>query len=71
VRATRLVSSSGQTFTPESPGNSQPGGFFKFQADTQSYRFNLKTTGLAAGTYTFYFTAGNDPVEHGIEITIV
>jgi hypothetical protein len=71
VTATRLVSSSGQTTTPRGPGGSHAGGLFHYDPVTNGYQFNLQTTGLAAGTYTLYFRAGNDPVEHGVQITIV
>jgi hypothetical protein len=65
------VSSSGQTTTPTGPGGSHAGGLFHYDPVTNGYQFNLSTTGLSAGTYTLYFTAGNDPVEHGVQITIV
>jgi len=71
VTATRLVSSSGQTTTPRGPGGSHAGGLFNYDPVTNSYQFNLSTTRLAAGTYTLYFTAGNDPIQHGVQLTLV
>jgi hypothetical protein len=42
------------------PGNSQPDNNFRFVgSDDGSYQFNLKTTGLSAGTYKLFFNVGN------------
>jgi hypothetical protein len=52
----------------DSPGNSQSGGDFKLTGD--SYHYNLKTTGLAAGTYSFFFTVDGDPLAHMVSFII-
>jgi hypothetical protein len=51
-----------------SPGNSQPGGDFRFTGGR--YHYNLKTTGLAAGTYFFYFTMDGDPLVHSVSFIV-
>ncbi|HMO82442.1 MAG TPA: lamin tail domain-containing protein [Pyrinomonadaceae bacterium] len=57
-----LASDPSVQYPVQSPGNSQPGNRFKFTSN--SYQFNLKTTGLSAGSYHLNFTAGDDPVIH-------
>ncbi|MCC7034768.1 MAG: hypothetical protein IT179_18245 [Acidobacteria bacterium] len=58
----RLVSSQTDWGTPEDPGQSNPDLNFQFtEVDGEpGYRFNLKTTGLAAGTYELQFRVGTD-----------
>jgi hypothetical protein len=34
------------------------------------YVFNLDTKGMAAGTYTFYYTVGNDPTKHALTFVV-
>ena len=58
-------SASGDVITT---GNSNSDSNFRF--DEGSYIFNLKTTGLASGTYKLYFTAGEDPVLHSVEFQV-
>jgi sugar lactone lactonase YvrE len=50
------------------PGNSQPGGDFRFTGNR--YRYNLQTTGLADGIYDFYFTVDGDPLVHSVPFII-
>jgi len=71
VTATRLVSSTGESTTPAGPGGSHAGGLFHYDPLTNSYQFNLQTTGLTAGTYTLYFTADSDTLEHAVQVVIV
>lgn len=56
----RLVSTQTDWAVPEDPGESNPDRGFTFtDADRgPGYRFNLKTTGFAAGTYALRFTVG-------------
>jgi hypothetical protein len=49
-------------------GNANPDNNFRF--DSGYYILNLKTTGLATGTYKLYFTAGDDPVLHSVEFQV-
>ena len=41
-----------------------------FRFEDGSYIFNLKTTGLATGTYKLYFTAGDDPTLHSVQFQV-
>ena len=41
-----------------------------FRFDDGSYILNLKTTGLATGTYKLHFTAGDDPVTHSVQFQV-
>jgi Pectinesterase/MBG domain/Immunoglobulin domain len=51
-----------ETYGPVSdPGNSNPDNNFSFDPELGGYKFNLKTTGFAPGTYRLYFTVGADP----------
>jgi hypothetical protein len=56
----RLVSTQTDWATPEDPGQSNPDRTFQFTdvEGESGYRFNLKTTGLAAGTHELRFTVG-------------
>ena len=54
---------------PESAGNANPGGLFRYLA-SQSYIFNLKTAGLTPGTWELGFTATDDPGTHFVQVTI-
>jgi microsomal dipeptidase-like Zn-dependent dipeptidase len=64
VVATSVLMVSTQTSGPvEDPGNSNPDGNFRY--DSGGYHFNLKTTGLAAGTWELRFRIAGDPTEHG------
>ena len=49
-------------------GNANGDDDFRF--DNGFYILNLKTTGLATGTYKLYFTAGDDPVQHSVEFQV-
>jgi microsomal dipeptidase-like Zn-dependent dipeptidase len=64
VVATSVLMVSTQTSGPvEDPGNSNPDGNFRY--DSGAYHFNLKTTGLAVGTWELRFRIAGDPTEHG------
>jgi len=52
----------------EDAGNANPDNNFRFTSD--SYTYNLKTTGLATGTYNLYFTVGTDPTLHTVQFQI-
>jgi hypothetical protein len=59
------TSTSGDVITA---GSSNADNNFRF--DNGPYILNLKTTGLATGTYKLYFTAGDDPVQHSVEFQV-
>jgi hypothetical protein len=68
----RLVSTQTDWGTPEDPGQSNPDRTFQF-TDVEGepgYRFNLKTTGLAAGTYELQFRVGTDGPLLSIEFQV-
>jgi phospholipase C len=58
-----------QILPANSPGNSNPGGTFTFDGGG-NYHFDLKTTGLAPGSYLFYFKVDGDPILHSFEFTL-
>ncbi|HEX8070063.1 MAG TPA: pectinesterase family protein [Pyrinomonadaceae bacterium] len=65
VRAVGVGLVSTETYgAPTDAGNANPDLNFRFDpalGGPGGYIFNLKTTGLAAGTYNLYFTVGADP----------
>jgi hypothetical protein len=64
LHATGITGISGYSGPPQDAGNSNPDFDFRFAGG--GYIFNLKTTGLSAGTYSLQFTASNDPVVHSV-----
>lgn len=50
-------------------GNANPDNAFRFVSSGE-YLFNLKTTGLATGTYALTFTATGDPNPHQVQFQI-
>uniref|UniRef100_UPI002AD25FDC hypothetical protein n=1 Tax=Frankia sp. Cas3 TaxID=3073926 RepID=UPI002AD25FDC len=52
------------------PGNSQPGQDFRFVASPPGYQYNVKTTGLSAGTHILSYVVGTDPVVHTVTFTV-
>jgi hypothetical protein len=73
VHATSVTAVSGLSGTPDAPGNANPDNDFRFDATLGSnggYIFNLRTGGLASGTYSLQFTAGSDPVTHSVNFGV-
>lgn len=69
VHATSVFLASTYSGAPEAAGNANPDSDFRFDSTlgtSGGYTFNLSTNGLAAGTYGFTFTAGNDPTVHTV-----
>ena len=69
VHASGITNVSGSVGPVESPGSANPDNNFRFdstQGPSGGYIFNLSTTGLATGTYSLQFTAGNDPTSHSV-----
>lgn len=69
LHATAVTMLSTVVGVPESPGNSNADSDFRFDSTmgtTGGYIFNLKTTGLASGTYSLQFIATGDPVTHSV-----
>jgi hypothetical protein len=56
---------------PQSPGNSNPGNLFTFNGGKGGgYEFDLKTTGMAAGNYVFYYKIGSDPTLYQLQFVL-
>jgi hypothetical protein len=56
---------------PSSPSN--PGNFFTFDSKlgtSGGYVYNLRTGGLASGTYNLNFTVAGDPTPHSVQFVI-
>jgi hypothetical protein len=70
VKATSLVDSSGNAVPLNSAGNANPNDLFRYDSCLGGYIFNLATKGLAAGTYTLYYTVGNDPTRHSLTFVV-
>jgi hypothetical protein len=72
VTALQIVMvSTGVTDTVIDAGNANPDNNFRFDGGLGpmgGYIFNLKTTGLATGTYVMTFTATGDPTTHTSEL---
>jgi hypothetical protein len=45
-------------------GDANPDNNFRYDPALGGYIFNLKTTGLATGTWRLLFRAGDDPIDH-------
>ncbi len=68
VTAVSIVDANGNTITPQSKGNSNPGNVFRKVGF--GYLYNLDTAGLTPGTYSLLVRIGNDPVLHAISFVI-
>lgn len=73
VNAAQVVMvSTNASFTVDDAGNANPDNNFRFDGGlgpNGGYIFNLKTTGLATGTYVLTFTVTGDPTTHTTELT--
>jgi hypothetical protein len=57
----------------QTPGNANPDNDFRYDpalGGTGGYIYNLKTTGLATGTYTLTFTVTGDPLPHTVQFQV-
>ena len=70
VTATSLVDANGNSEPLRSKANANPKNLFRYNASLGGYVFDLDTTGLAAGTYTLYYTIGNDPTKHSLTFVV-
>lgn len=70
VTATGLVDAKGNSVPLKSVGNTNPNDLFSYDPILGGYIFNLDTKGLAPGTYTLYYTAGNDPIKHSLTFVV-
>jgi microsomal dipeptidase-like Zn-dependent dipeptidase len=65
VATSVLMLSSNTSGTLDDAGDANPDGNFRYDASLPGYIFNLKTTGLAPGTWELRFRIAGDPTEHG------
>jgi uncharacterized repeat protein (TIGR01451 family) len=70
VTAVGLVDSNGNPVPLNAAGDANPNDLFRYDASLGGYIFNLSTAGLSAGTYTLYYTAGNDPTRHSLTFVV-
>ncbi len=56
--------------TAQHAGNATAQGTFRYDASLDGYIFNLKTKGLAAGTYEMSFVVSGDPIEHAVSFKV-
>ncbi len=70
VTAMSLVGPNGNSVALKAAGNTNPNNLFGYDAGLGGYIFNLDTTGLAAGTYTFYYKAGKDTTLHSLTFVV-
>jgi hypothetical protein len=70
VVAVSVVGPGGNPVPLTAPGNSQPGNLFTFDPTTGTYQFKLNTKGYKPGTYTLFFTVGDDPTLHSVSFVI-
>jgi hypothetical protein len=52
------------------PSNANPDSDFRYDGTLAGYIYNLKTTGLARGTWKMGFTVTGDPVPHSIQFDV-
>jgi hypothetical protein len=73
VKAVSLTSGATTVSPVPAPGSAQPNGLFTYLATLApggGYQYNVRTTGLAAGTWTLNFTIGDDPSPHSTTFVI-
>jgi hypothetical protein len=70
VQALFVVDQNGNQVALQSPGNSNPGYLFRYDPLTDTYQFNLKTTGYASGLYTLYFAVGDDSTLYSLSFSV-
>jgi hypothetical protein len=64
-----LISTS-TSYGVQDAGNANPDNNFRYDPTLNGYIFNLKTTGLAAGTYSLTFTVPGDPATHSVQFQV-
>jgi hypothetical protein len=70
LKVTALVGPQGQPVPVKAKGPANPGNLFQYEGGRRSYTFHLDLSGLAAGSYTLSFTAGNDPTQHAVRFVV-
>jgi hypothetical protein len=67
LRAIAVEDAGGNLLPAQDAGNSNADGFFR---DTSAFMFNLKTTGLAPGSYSLTYQVIGEPVMRSIPFTV-
>ena len=71
VQATQLaLVASTAASAPDDAGGANPDSNFRFDSSLAGYIYNLRTDGLAAGTYRLSFIATGDPTVHSVQFVI-
>ena len=73
LTATALVqidSTASTVLEPESPGQANPDGLFRYDAALGGYIFNLSTAGLSSGTWELRFRVGEHAAVYGIRFDV-
>jgi hypothetical protein len=71
LRATGVIRTGSVAPGPlDDSGHANPDFDFRYDASLGGYIFNLKTAGLATGTYNLQFTAGSDPLVHSAPFAV-
>lgn len=68
--ATLRHATSGAAAVPAGAGNANPGGMFRYDATLGGYIYNLKTTGLAPGTWILGITVNGAPPVYELRVQI-
>jgi hypothetical protein len=69
LSAIRIEGPGGVTYQVADPGNSNAGGLFREQG-SDSYHFNLQTTGLPAGQFQLYIAVSGDPLLYFVPFVV-
>jgi hypothetical protein len=70
IQALFIVDQDGNRVPLQSPGNANPNQLFRYDPETSTYQFNVKTTGYSPGRYRLYFQVGADPTLYSLSFLI-
>jgi WD40-like Beta Propeller Repeat len=66
----QIDSSASTVLEPESPGQANADGLFRYDAALGGYVFNLSTAGLSSGTWELQFRVAGDTTVYGIRFDV-
>ncbi len=66
VQVVNITGADSTTYAAISSGKANPDGYFRYEPGLAAYMFNLKTTGLPAGSYLLNFRVAGDPTVHSV-----
>ena len=67
---TKIDNSASAVLEPESPGQANADGLFRYDAALGGYVFNLSTGGLTSGTWELQFSVAGDMAVYGIRFDV-